>query len=168
VCGRRVSVKSTRCPHGQRSGVELDLGLDGDGRGERSGLGRTRRWCRRPARCWCCVPTMSVMPSLHGLLAQPCEHYWASGSEPAEQLPLHLRRPIKTVVVERPSGAMGQGQGSLPSVIVEGSRTGQTNYHRSAVALAGRAPPVHDQIRVWPAGQMGTDGLNVPRRSAGR
>jgi hypothetical protein len=28
-------------------------------------------------------------------------------SEPAEQLTMHLRRPIQTVVVETPSGAMG-------------------------------------------------------------
>lgn len=162
MCGRRVGVKSTQCRRGQRSEVELDPGLDGDGRGERSGLGRTGRSCRRPARCWCCVPTMSGMPSLHGPPAQPYGHYWASVSEPAEQLPLHLRRPIRTVVAERPSGAMRQGQGSLPSVIVDGSRTSQTNYHRSrSRTVVARAPRPHDQIRLWLARQTGTDGLNL-------
>jgi hypothetical protein len=161
VCGQRVGVKSRRCPHGRRAGAEVDPGLDGDGRVERSGLGRIRRWCRHPARCWCCVPTTSVMLSPHGRSAWPRGRGQGSGSQPADQL-LHLHRPIHTGVVKRPSGWIEQGHRCLPSAVVGilGSVDQPSSVRSSTVAA--RAPLVHDQIRVWPARQTGTDVVNVP------
>jgi hypothetical protein len=122
-----------------------------------------RRWPRRAVRTG---SNRTVVPSSCQVLVL-CPHHVRDAvtarparptvrtllglvSEPAEQLPLHVRRPIRTVVAERPSGAMGQGQGSLPSVIVDGSRTSQTNYHRSCSrTVVARAPRPHDQIRLW-------------------
>ena len=134
-----------------------------------------RRWPRRAVRTG---SNKTVVPSSCQVLVL-CPHHvrdavTARPTRPTVRTLLGLGLGASRAAAAAPSSAdpdsrcraairaMGQGQGSLPSVIVDGSLTSQTNYHRSrSRTVVARAPRPHDQIRLWLARQMGTDGLSL-------